>query len=204
MSTLREAIKSETFAGLTDAQAAAAMVEVVALPDNPTRYSYQGVAETLGQAVAAATLDFLDTASTPVDGDDAETRIQKRLLRAELASFEIGSRNGETGGLDFSRPERQSQIDAWIDASEDSPQVVAVLTALKRLGKPIGPRWQSLGLTAAPSEAEIVAARAENTRVDTIADWQVRFDAALNQYGTSEQSDGVAAVEAIAAEMEAE
>ena len=50
---------------------------------------------------------------------------------------------------------------------------------------------------------ECQAAWNEDVRETQRSGWRQRFDAALNTFGTSEQADGVAALRAIADEMEA-
>lgn len=63
----------------------------------------------------------------------------------------------------------------------------------------LGGGWKYASVT----KSDIGEVIASETNEHRIADWQQRFDAALNKYGTNEQADGVADIKAIAAEMEA-
>ena len=70
----------------------------------------------------------------------------------------------------------------------------------------LGGGWRFASVTAAECQQ---AWKAENDRLRLETDrvrndnWQQRFNDAMNQIGTSEQADGVAAVRRIASEMEA-
>jgi hypothetical protein len=98
-----------------------------------------------------------------------------------------------TVGLSLSSPERQGVIDSLAIAGEWPD---AVRDAVKALGGINRPRWQSEGYSSEPTLEQITIELAKQ-------DWRERFDAILNQIGTVEQADGVAALRVMADEMEA-
>jgi len=98
-----------------------------------------------------------------------------------------------TNGLSLSSTERQGVIDSLAIAGEWPD---AVRDAVKALGGINRPRWQSEGYSSEPTLEQITIELAKQ-------DWRERFDAILNQIGTVEQADGVAALRVMADEMEA-
>jgi hypothetical protein len=98
-----------------------------------------------------------------------------------------------TNGLSLSTAERQGVIDSLAIAGEWPD---AVRDAVKALGGINRPRWQSEGYSSEPTLEQITIELAKQ-------DWRERFDAILNQIGTVEQADGVAALRVMADEMEA-
>jgi len=96
-----------------------------------------------------------------------------------------------TNGLSLSSPERQGVIDSLAIAGEWPD---AVRDAVKALGGVWRPRWQSEGYESEPTLEQITIELAKQ-------DWRERFDAILNQIGTVEQADGVAALRLMADEM---
>lgn len=107
-----KAIKNNNLVG-TSAEVTAAINAKTIQKTDSTRYSYQGLVlhPEIGQTGAAIILALLGSATQDPNLDIPT----KALFSAELLSFQIGSSDGRTGGLDFSRPERQTQIQAWID-----------------------------------------------------------------------------------------
>jgi hypothetical protein len=160
---LQYELQKSEYNELNDAEALSRLLETVSLPDDKASYSYQGVTEKLGSDVAAVALMHLKKSSVAADGDSVAVQGKKALMEAELASFQVRSQSGEAGGLDFSQPERQSQIDEWIAAAGDDAATVAALTALKRLGKPVAPRWKSVGIDAEPTLQQVTNARSINS-----------------------------------------
>jgi hypothetical protein len=96
-------------------------------------------------------------------------------------------------GLSLSTTERQGVIDSLAIAGEWPD---AVRDAVKALGGVWRPRWQSEGYEGEPTLEQITIELAKQ-------DWRERFDAILNQIGTVEQADGVAALRLMADDMEA-
>jgi hypothetical protein len=95
------------------------------------------------------------------------------------------------GGISLSGLDRQAVLDQlavfgqWPDAVRD---------AVKSLGGVNRPRWQSEGYESEPTLEQITIEIAKQ-------DWRERFDSILNQIGTDEQADGVAALRVVADEM---
>lgn len=164
----RDVLQRAEYAGLTDQQALDRLLEVIVLRTDSTRYSYQGITLTLGQTVAGTVLVLLKRAAADASLDEG----LREILGAELVSFQVGSLDGKTGGLDFSNPDRQAKLEEWIGdlTASDQAAAAAALTAVKELAVTHGPRWQSYGpmIAAEPTLESIAAARA------TIADESVR------------------------------
>jgi hypothetical protein len=101
-------------------------------------------------------------------------------------------------GISLSSPDRQTAIDqlasagSWPDTVRD---------AVKALGGVYRKQWQREGMSFEPTlesaQAIIDAEELQELRDDL----RRRFDAILNQIGTSEQSDAVAALRAMADEL---
>jgi hypothetical protein len=188
MNALQVELNQPEYTGLTDAEAVARLLETVDLPPDTTAYTWSGTNERLGElGVVPQVRAVWDTVITQFPGG---TMLDRML---------------SSGGVNYAREDVRQQLQATIDGLDltDQQQAIAavVLEALLRIGQPVAPRWQKVGLGAEPTGQQVAEARAANLRAELLANWQVRFDAAINQYGTSEQADGVAAVEAIAAEM---
>lgn len=137
-----------------------------------TRYSYQGLVlhPELGQTGAAIILALLGAATQDVNLDIPT----KALFSAELLSFQIGSSDGRTGGLDFSRPERQAQIQTWIDqltALGDTPSLyqASVLAKLKLVGVWYISPYEKEGGVGNVLEQDVVDAQVFITTQDNIS-----------------------------------
>jgi hypothetical protein len=104
-----------------------------------------------------------------------------------------------TVGMSLSGADRQGLIDQlaiagnWPDAVRD---------AVKALGGAWRARWQIEGYATEPTLESITAEINAEAMASQKQDWQTRFDAILNQIGTVEQADGVAALRGLADEME--
>lgn len=155
MSNLVDVLSTSEFTDLTDQECVDLLNTTVILSQNDTRYSYQGVVDLLGIETAGVILSLLKQSITDADPS------MKELLESELFSFRIGSSDGKTGGLIFSRPERQAQMDIWITALEGLGQTDSAnkVKAVKNLGITYGKKWQKLGLDSEPSLSDISTAR---------------------------------------------
>lgn len=106
--------------------------------------------------------------------------------------------DGEKVGLRLDDDYRQAQLASLIQTSTN-PQTVAVLTAVKSLGR------RSVPLLDAPvTSSECQAAWDAEVRIQRNGTLKPRFDAILNQLGTSEHAEGIAALRAMANELELE
>lgn len=155
MSNLVEVLSTSEFTDLTDQECADLLTSTVILSQDNTRYSYQGVADILGSEVAGTILALLKQSI-----NDAPAEM-KEMLESELFSFRIGSSDGRTGGLIFSRPERQYQMDLWITALDGFGQTESAnkVRSVKNLGITYGKKWQKLGLVSEPSLSDVTTAR---------------------------------------------
>lgn len=98
-----------------------------------------------------------------------------------------------TNGLSLSSPERRAVIDQ-LAAAGNWPD--AVRDGVKALGGINRPRWQSEDYATEPTLEQV---QTELLRED----FQTRFDTIKNQIGTVEQPQAVAALRALANELEA-
>lgn len=104
--------------------------------------------------------------------------------------------DGDKVGLRLDDDYRQAQLASLISITAD-PQTVAVLTAVKSLGR------RSVPLLDAPVTAtECQTAWDAEVRAQRNGNLRSRFDSILNQIGTSEHADGIAALRAMADELE--
>jgi hypothetical protein len=143
----------------------------------------------------------IEAATVPqiVDGMDEPQIAQAKFIATRMADALMVLRSKD--GLDLSPPIRQGMIDMlalagqWPDAVRD---------AIKALGVRVQPRWQTEGYTIEPTLQSVTAEIAAEALAEQKQDWKSRFDAILNQIGTVEQADGIAALRAIADEMAGE
>lgn len=105
-----------------------------------------------------------------------------------------------TVGMSLSGDDRQGLIDALATAGQWPD---AVRDAVKALGGVSSPRWQIEGYEETPTLKSIAAEIAASSLATQKQDWRTRFDAIINQIGTVEQSEGIAALRGLADEMEA-
>jgi len=172
MSPLATAMQAEGLAGTRDEIQAAFGATVIIRTDD-TRWSYQGVSDRISKEVAGAILVLMSEAA-----NDPQTAPEQRaLLSAELISFQLGSKDGKTGGLDLSRPERQQQMADWIALliALEKPAAAAAVSAVKALGVLYGPLWQKHSLPALPTVEEIDAAKAEILNQQQVAALQTHI-----------------------------
>lgn len=155
------AIKNNNLSGTSSEVTTLINAKSVQKTDN-TRYSYQGLVlkPNIGQVGAAVVLALLEAAT--IDPNiDAGT---KALLKAELVSFQIGSSDGRTGGLDFSRPERQTQIQTWIDqlttlGDPASLYQAGILAEVKKVGVWYLSPFENEGGVGTVSEQDVIDAQ---------------------------------------------
>jgi hypothetical protein len=103
-------------------------------------------------------------------------------------------------GLDLSSDERQEFI-SQVAAAGNWPENLT--EAIKRLGRPIKPKWEMVGLLQEPSFAEVQEAWNAVQQTVQLKAIRIRLDAAFNQIGTSEQPQAIVELRAIAHELEA-
>jgi hypothetical protein len=154
---LKEAIRNSVFTDLTDAQAAAAMAEVIALPDDNTAYTWPGVNVKLGE-----------------QGVSAEVRAGWDAIVTTLPGGTMLDRMLSSGGVNFALPDVQGLLSQTLTGLQaiESPTAeqtlaISVVQALIKVGKPTAARWKALNLEALPTESEITAARTANE----LSDW---------------------------------
>lgn len=131
--------------------------DVAEVRTDQSRWSYQGIADRLGIEAAAIVLMLLEQAASS-ESDEA----MRAILKAELLSFQIGSQDGRTGGIDLSRPERQAKLAEWEAALRASERLAEadILKSVAALGvqRIVKPRWEVLGLERQPDLDEVSAA----------------------------------------------
>lgn len=104
------------------------------------------------------------------------------------------------GGIVLHTDERQTMIDTLAAAGNWSSELKA---KVKSLGRPQMTEWARRGGTGeVPTEQEIQEAIDAEDLLNRKQEYRSRFDAILNQYGTSEVMQGVAALRDIADEWE--
>lgn len=196
MNALASAIQSLGLAGTPAEIVAALSASVETATPNPTRYSYQGVAAALGTAVSGTILMLLEQAAS----DTELPPVLRANLRAELASFQVGSADGRTGGLDLSHPDRQTQMATWIETltalgQTDAAQAVA---AVRQLGvaRSVAPRWELTGLDSLPTEEQVAAAQSQIAVAQWVAALQNEVIGPMSSTGESTVDQIKAAVAA--------
>lgn len=154
-----------------------------------TAEEYTKVRTTLENAIAA-----LKASSDPVE----------RMKGIDLADALAGMLGK---GVSLNGESRQKTIDLLATFGQWSDELKA---KIKTLGGTTRKRWQTLNRQSEPTlqqvQAEIAveeAQAAEQTRTELVKGLRTRFDAILNQIGTVEQSEAVAALEEITAELKA-
>ena len=163
---------------MTPEQRLAHLLEVAPSPSNRGRLTHAWVAENVSLAVADGVYAAVNAESVPT------------ALR-----YVTGI------GIDTMAALWKTQAAAVADSDESLAPHLVLLRDFELIYRP---RWQTEGYESQPTLESVTAEIAAETLADQKQDWQTRFDAILNQIGTAEQADGVAALRAIADEMAGE
>jgi hypothetical protein len=160
---------------LTDAEAAAWLAESAEASRDATAYTWAGLSLKLG-VTAAAGVRALVTALKA----DATAGPMAELFDASLTS----------GGVNFASAEIRAALSAVRAGLPEQGQ--ALIDAILNIGITYAPRYTLYGLDAPPTEAEVVAARAQLADEAAVAEL---FNEVLNPM----QSDGSTVAEIKAA-----
>jgi len=177
MNALQNELRQPEYADLTDAEAVARLLEEVELPPDTTAYTWSGTNERLGEL-----------------GVDAQVRAVWDTVITQFPGGTMLDRMLSSGGVNYAREDVRQQLQATIDGLDltDQQQAIAavVLEALLRIGQPVAPRWQAVGIDSEPTEQQIrqtrlisaasAAANAEQqrygtrrTRIDSLIDYDL-------------------------------
>ena len=163
---------------MTPEQRLAHLLEVAPSPSNRGRLTHAWVTENVSLAVADGVYEAVNAVSAPT------------ALR-----YVTGNGINTTAAL------WKTQAAAVADSDESLAPHLVLLRDFELIYRP---RWQTEGYELQPTLESVTAEIAAETLADQKQDWQTRFDAILNQIGTAEQADGIAALLVIADEMAGE
>jgi len=148
-------------------------------------WTYAKIGQVLGADIQLAASRFM---ATYAKAGDVDLEMAHQLLL-------LG--DGEKTGLRLDDEARQTKLQGMIDTIPDA-QVKAVLLAVKALGRRIIPL-----LDVPVTATECQSAWDTEQRTQRNGNLKARFDSILNQLETSEHAEGIAALRAMANELEA-
>lgn len=149
---------------------------------------YATIGDRLGPEAQAAAVAYIRAGAV----SDADLADAHQLLL-------VG--DGKGAGLRLDLPDRQAKLTAMI-AAAPTPEAAVLLTAIKNLGRSDVRYVDSAGLGTVTADQCREAWRLQE-RQQLLQELQQQFDSVKNQIGTAEQPLAVAALRAMANELEA-
>ena len=134
MNALANYIQANNLTG-TPAEIVAALGATIDLPQDHTRWTYNGVADAFGEVAAEGIAQAINATG---------------LTTAVVAYASVG--------FDLANQKTQDQLTTIAAAV---PALAGVCNSLKAIGRPTALRWQAAGFEDLPSEAEVTDALAE-------------------------------------------
>ena len=139
---LPEILNEGIFTGLTDAECVTKLEEVVEVHRDSSRYRWRRINEHMDNIGIDGSI--IATWNELIAGLPGASMLDKMLT--------------EDDGVDFTHATVRPLLQAAMVESTD-PAADLVLQTLLDIGIKNGPRWEGYGLSAAPTEAEVAAAR---------------------------------------------
>lgn len=139
---LPEVLNEGIFTGLTDAECVTKLEEVVEIHRDSSRYRWRRIN------------DHMDNIG--IDGTVIAT--WNEAIAALPGASMLANMLSEPDGVDFSHATVRLLLESALAASTD-PVADTAIQVMLDIGIKNGPRWEGYGLPAAPTEAEVTAAR---------------------------------------------